>query len=264
MKNFVSVSYVKENLEHLTILDVREEYAQGHIPGAIPVSMEDLAGPVREHGGRHPMPDDLALERLFAAMGLALEDEIVCVDEGDYVFAGRLWWTLKYLGFEQVKVLIGGYGAWVAQKGEVDTKAPQVSPVELKVKPRPELLISMEEVRDQVVDHPRVALVDSRSASRYRGEEEPIDFKAGHIPSALNYPYEEVLGGNPVPDVEALKAHYGKLFDYDEVVVYCGSGMTATVNLLLMEEAGLLPKLYVGSFSDWISYPENPIRTITV
>ncbi|NLY09830.1 MAG: sulfurtransferase [Tissierellia bacterium] len=263
MKNFVTVNWLKDNLNKVILLDVREEYEKGHIPGAISLELESkLTVAIEKHGGRHPMPTPEEFEKTLQKAGLSLDDNIVCYDSGELAYAGRLWWMLKFMGFTSVKVLEGGYPKWIEAGGESSTE--EVLPIpnpDLKVNVLEDIALSMEHVRDNIIYNPDVALVDSRAAERYRGEIEPLDFKAGHIPSAYNYPYETMIAEGEIPSEEKLREWYKDLFDYKDVVVYCGSGITATVNILLMEEAGLKPKLYCGSFSDWITYPENEINT---
>ncbi len=124
----------------------------------------------------------------------------------------------------------------------------------------PSIEVSIEEVREALKD-PKSAVIDSRTAERFRGEVEPIDKVAGHIPGAVNYPWTDLTEGERVPDLDELMDHFKPLKGYDQLIVHCGSGITGTVNVLFMEEIGLKPKLYVGGWSDWITYPENEVAT---
>lgn len=181
-------------------------------------------------------------------------------DDGSLSFAGRLWWLLKYIGKEDVFVLEGGYNDWVRKGGEISVASPLVEKAEdLDLNIQKNIIADMNLVKS-TIDKNNVAIIDSRNHERYTGEVEPLDKKAGRIPSAINYPFGELIEED-FPTVEEIKDHFKELENYDDLILYCGSGISATVNYLFIEEAGLEPKLYPGSFSDWISYEENEIET---
>lgn len=238
-----------------------DEYVESHIPGALYFDLEhDLSGPKAAHGGRHPLPDVKQLTTLFSNAGINQDTFVVAYDEQDLAYASRLWWLLRYLGHERVAVLNGGFAAW-RQAGFPTTAEVAATPAAktFTAHIQPHMLVGMEGVKTDV----QTALLDSRAPERYRGEVEPLDPKAGHIPGAANYFYKQ----NFAPDgallpAEALKERFHAINEKEEVIAYCGSGVTGCVNVLALYQAGRTDaKLYAGSWSDWISYDENPIAT---
>ena len=175
-------------------------------------------------------------------------------DDSRFAFAARFWWLLRYLGHAQVAVLDGGFQAWQDAGYPVSTERPSSQPGVFVPRPRAEMLVSKQEVEARK-DQPGVVLVDSREGDRYRGEREPIDPIAGHIPGAVNYPWQAVSDAQGcVLPVEEQRRRWAEVQPAQEIQVYCGSGVTACVNLLSLELAGLTGKLYAGSWSDWCSY----------
>lgn len=278
MKNIVSVNWLKENLnnQNLVVVDCRfdlmdkeygkRSYEKEHIKGAVRVDLEkDLSSEVREHGGRHPLPKIEKLKETFENIGISNESIVVAYDEGDLAGPARLWWILKYLGHKEVYVLNGGIEAFKSVGGEVTSDVEPIEKSEFKVNVNKDMIVDMEYVKDRI-DNERVAIVDSRENKRYIGEFEPVDKRAGHIPGALNYFWMDILDkaedGFTIKSQDKLKELFNKLNDYDEVIVYCGSGVTACPNSLALTEAGVNHKLYAGSYSDWISYEENTVDTI--
>ncbi len=240
----------------------RRAFQQGHIPGAVYFDLDqDLAAPTGSHGGRHPLPDVAALAGKLGRAGIGGGRHVVVYDDSGGMFAGRLWWLLRYLGFDAAQVLDGGYSAWLEADFPTTAETAPRSAATFIPRPRRELVVSMAEVRDRLED-PSTLLVDARGPERYRGESEPIDKKAGHIPSALNKPFAENLERGRFKDPAALRERFRELEEADEIIVYCGSGVSATHNLIALEVAGLKgAKLYAGSWSDWSSYEENPVAT---
>lgn len=278
MKNIVSVNWLKENLnnQNLVVVDCRfdlmdkeygkRSYEKEHIKGAVRVDLEkDLSSEVREHGGRHPLPKIEKLKETFENIGISNESIVVAYDEGDLAGPARLWWILKYLGHKEVYVLNGGIEAFKSVGGEVTSDVEPIEKSEFKVNVNKDMIVDMEYVKDRI-NNERVAIVDSRENKRYIGEFEPVDKRAGHIPGALNYFWMDILDkaedGFTIKSQDKLKELFSKLNDYDEVIVYCGSGVTACPNSLALTEAGVKHKLYAGSYSDWISYEENSVDTI--
>lgn len=273
MKNFVSYKWLEESLykDNMIILDARGElsdplagqelYDAGHIPNAQFVSLEEvMTGELSEHGGRHPLPDIDRFVEDMKELGIDDESTVIIYDDGSLSFAGRLFWLLKYIGKDDVKVLKDGYNGWVRSGGDISESSPFIDKSEnLTVNINDKIKVEMEHVRNSI-SKDGVALVDSRDHVRYSGESEPLDKIPGRIPSAINYPYDELISED-FPSIDEIKEHYKELQDKDEVILYCGSGVSATVNFMLMEEAGLEPKLYPGSFSDWISYEENEVES---
>ncbi|NJL87439.1 MAG: sulfurtransferase [Leptolyngbyaceae cyanobacterium SM1_1_3] len=238
----------------------RQQYTEGHIPGAVYLDLNrDLSGSVQRHGGRHPLPDLAKLSAKLGAIGInsknSMPTQVVAYDSSDFAFAARLWWLLNYLGHDQVAVLNGGFTGWQSAGYGLSQAVSSLNPGNFVPQPHPELMVEIEELK-QHKDAPGVWLVDSRSPERYRGEKEPIDPVAGSIPGAVNYFWQAVSDsqGRLRSPIE-LKQHWQSLSQADQVIVYCGSGVTACVNLLSQVAAGLpMPKLYVGGWSDWCSY----------
>lgn len=271
MKNFKSAEWLRENIdrEDLVVLDARAElsddkagykqYKASHIKGAHYVSLEDvLTGEIREHGGRHPLPDlDNFIQNM---MSLGVEDSstLIIYDNGDLAMAGRLWWLLKYIGLDKVYILEGGYRAWVDSNNSVTKDLPKkVEASKLTLNIQKQMLAEIDEVKE-AIDNKDIAIIDSRAFERYSGEVEPLDKIPGHIPSAINYPWLDLVGENK-KDIEGLKEYFKDLDEFKELIVHCGSGVTGTVNILFMEEIALKPKLYAGGYSDWVSYKGNEV-----
>ncbi|MFC4601753.1 sulfurtransferase [Cohnella hongkongensis] len=277
MKNIVSVRWVLARLYEpdLVVVDCRfqlgqpeagrKAYEESHIPGAVYMDLEkDLSGPLGEHGGRHPLPDAAELAARFGRAGIGSDTRVIAYDDQGGAMASRLWWLLKYLGHENVFVMDGGYSAWKEAGCPVSAEQKIVVPAQFLATVQHNMLVEVDDVRESLGTG-RYVLIDSREAPRYRGEVEPIDPAAGHIPGARNLFWAEVRradGSWKNADEQLERFASAGLSPDDEIVVYCGSGVTATPNVLALQEAGFSRvKLYAGSWSDWISYPENPIAT---
>ena len=267
----VTASWLQEQLEQtsedLVIIDCRfsladpnlgsQQYQTSHIPGAYYLDLnQDLSSPVQKHGGRHPLPNPEQLAEKLAAIGITLgETLVIAYDDSRLAFAARLWWLLHYLGHDRIALLDGGFSGWQNQGYPVSTTPPQPKLGEFIPQLRPDMLVDIQQVKDRQ-NQPQVALIDSREPERYRGEKEPIDPIAGCIPGAINYPWQEAT--NPQGYLQPPSLHqerWEKLRETTEIMVYCGSGVTACVNLLSLEIAGIKTgKLYAGSWSDWCSY----------
>ncbi|SHH47071.1 sulfurtransferase [Tepidibacter thalassicus] len=271
MKNLVSVEWLKNNIdkENLVVVDCRfdlqtpsygkDSYQKGHIKGAFYMDMnKDLAGEVEEHGGRHPLPDLNIFKEKIENIGIGNNTIVVAYDDGEIAGASRFWWILKYLGHEKVYILSGGIKKWVEKKYPLTQDIPSKNKKEFNINLNEQIIVDMFEVREKK-DKENVIIVDSRSKERYRGEFEPIDKVAGHIPGAKNYFWKDVLENNELKEYNKLKDHFKDLEKYEEVIVHCGSGITGCVNFVALDEIGINSKLYVGSWSDWISYSENEI-----
>ena len=239
----------------------RASYLDAHIPGAVYAHLDtDLSGPPLTDAGRHPLPAPEALEALFSRLGVSADSQVVAYDQRDGMLAARLWWMLRYMGHEAVAVLDGGWNAWTGA-GYPSAEGEQTRPASaFHGTPRRDWLVTV----DQVAAAPR--LVDSRDPRRYRGEHEPLDPIAGHIPGAVNRFHGENLDdqGRFLPPGE-LADSFGELLagtPIEETVFYCGSGVTACHGLLAARHAGLGDgRLYVGSWSEWCSDPERPVAT---
>jgi thiosulfate/3-mercaptopyruvate sulfurtransferase len=186
---------------------------------------------------------------------------VVVYDDDGGMFAARLWWLLRYAGFDAARVLDGGFSAWTGAGLPVVHDVPDYDPAPLTLRLRPAMVASMAEVQAKRVDA-NVKLFDARAPERYRGEVEPLDKKAGHIPGAINKPFAENLERGRFKSPDALRDRFAEAEAAEEVILYCGSGVSAAHNALALEEAGVKgAKLYVGSWSDWSSHDENPVAT---
>lgn len=241
----------------------RKAYTEDHIPGAIYLHLEEqLSAPLRSHGGRHPLPDLSQLTTALSKVGINRDSIVVAYDDQGGAYASRLWWMLKYLGHERVYVMDEGYSAWKNAKFPVSDHQAIRIPSQYVADVQHDMLVSMEDVQ-QVSSQGGTLLIDSRENRRYLGLEEPIDPKAGHIPGAINKFWKDVLDENGRwKSNEVLKEHYEGIDPEQEIIVYCGSGVSACPNVLALGRAGYKNvKLYAGSWSDWISYEENPVAT---
>jgi thiosulfate/3-mercaptopyruvate sulfurtransferase len=242
--------------------DARAAFEEGHVPGAIFVDVDrDLAGPVEGESGRHPLPAPEAFAEAMSRLGIADSARVVAYDDVSGSVAARLWWMLSVTG-HQVAVLDGGFRAW---EGAVETGPPRERPrARFTARPWPaDRIVGPEEV-DQLRIDPSALVLDARAGERYRGEVEPIDPVAGHIPGARSAPWSENLDpatGRFLPP-EDLRGKYeakgagGRSW----VAAYCGSGITSCHDLLAMEVAGLpTGKLFVGSWSGWVADRSRPV-----
>jgi thiosulfate/3-mercaptopyruvate sulfurtransferase len=239
----------------------RRQYLEGHVPGALFTDLdEDLAQRPGVHGGRHPLPDMAAYVERLGRRGVGDRHDIVVYDQGGTFFASRAWWMLRYAGHDKVRVLDGGFRAFLEEGGAPDVDEPDFPAASLSFRPRPEMVADHAFVRARLYDAD-VAIVDARAPERYRGETEPLDPKAGHIPSAVNVPYGLTMNeaGRVLPPA-ALRERFAAVIARGEVVSYCGSGVSAAHNILALEVAGVAgARLYVGSWSDWCSYADAPV-----
>lgn len=264
----ISANWLYENLEgsQIAIADCRfsladpklgrQQYQVSHIPGAYYLDLNrDLSSPVGKHGGRHPLPEPTELAEKLSAMGVNSQTLVVAYDDSRFAFAARLWWLLRYMGHERVAVLDGGFQGWQAASYPVTDEIPNSGQGKFIPHLQPSHVVNIEIIKARK-DLAGVALVDSRESDRYRGEREPIDPIAGHIPGAVNYPWQEVSDTQGyLRPVDEQHRRWGNLKQAEEILVYCGSGVTACVNLLSLELADIQTgKLYAGSWSDWISY----------
>lgn len=238
-------------------------YSAGHLPGAWYADLNnDLSGPVTATSGRHPLPDPVHFAQRLGRWGIDNTSQVVVYDADNGAYAVRLWWLLRWLGHSPVAVLNGGLAAWQAAGLPLTTAFPQPHPKQFELHLDRDSNVSLAQLRQGLL-HGTYSVVDARAAVRYAGEVEPIDPVAGHIPGALNYPYEANLDAfGRFLDALSLKARFAPLADRPERVVHmCGSGVTACHNLLAMEIAGLCgSKLYAGSWSEWVRDPTNPVR----
>jgi len=270
-KTLIDVETLAQNVEKSgwVIVDCRfsladtavgyQNYQASHIPGAVYAHLDDdlSSSPVTDHG-RHPLPAPQRLAQLFSRLGIDEMSQVVAYDDAGGMIAARLWWMLRYMGHYGVAVLDGGWHAW--QEADLPTKAgiEKNEAAQFSGRPQPKWVVTLNEVANQPL------LIDSRGPERYRGEIEPLDPKPGHIPGAQNLPYQNQLDehGRFRPAAEMKAELTAVLGDKSGEITtfYCGSGVSACVNLLAMAHVGLgNGRLYVGSWSEWCSDPKRPI-----
>ncbi|MDH5513216.1 MAG: sulfurtransferase [Gammaproteobacteria bacterium] len=242
----------------------RRAYAAGHIPGARYAHLnEDLSSPVTATSGRHPLPYPKVLAEKLGHWGIDKTSQVVAYDDTFGAMAARLWWLLRWLGHEAVAVLDAGFPKWVRENRPVTTLMPRIEATQFHPTINNALWVDAGQIVG-MLDAKDGLLLDARSDERFRGEIEPFDKVAGHIPGASNMPYEDNLDftGEFMSD-EALREHYLSLLGQispAKVVHMCGSGVTACHSILAMEHAGLSgAKLYAGSWSEWITDPKRPV-----
>ncbi|MCU9613656.1 sulfurtransferase [Caldibacillus lycopersici] len=237
------------------------QYQEKHIENAVYFDLEkDLSGPVGKHGGRHPLPDVHKFQKKLAANGISNQTIIIAYDQGASPFAARFWWLMKYIGHQEVYVINGGFSSCIAANFPVTNVVPSFPTANYVLHLQSDLIADVEYVKQMIASEKEAIIIDSRERSRYLGETEPIDKKAGHIPGAINKVWTDgVKNGSFLAD-ELQVNRFQEISKEKEIIVYCGSGVTAAPNVLLLKNIGYENvKLYVGSFSDWISYEENPI-----
>ncbi len=247
----------------------RNDYAQGHIPGAVFLDVEaDLASPRGEGPGRHPLPRAAAFAASMARAGVGPDTHVVAYDFGDGSTAARLWWLLRYFGHDQVSLLDGGIARWEAEGRPLESPAPSYAPGVFAPAPQPGMRVDADAV-ERLRNDPGALLVDTRAAERFEGRIEPVDPVAGHIPGAKSRPHASNVRSPEDPrflDPGALREGFAELGAgrARHVVCYCGSGVTACQNLFALRLAGFENGiLYEGSWSDWCSVPTRAVTRLT-
>ncbi|MEX1020994.1 MAG: sulfurtransferase [Litorilinea sp.] len=245
----------------------RLRYLEAHIPGAVYAHLDqDLSGPVQAgQTGRHPLPDPQVFAGTLSGWGIDEQVQVVVYDDQGGMFAGRLWWMLRWMGHDAVAVLDGDWRAWTAAELPVASQSESRPPRRFAPNVRHHWVVTAEEVRARL-DDPALTLFDARGADRYRGENETIDPRGGHIPGAISAPFagnlDETGRFRTPEDLQACYTHLLGDTPAEEAVFYCGSGVSAAHDLLAVTHAGFaMPHLYVGSWSDWITDPARPIAT---
>jgi len=243
----------------------RNSYTRGHIPGAFFLDLEeDLSGERTRSTGRHPLPNVAALSEKLRSAGLSNSMHVVVYDESSNCFAARLWWLLKWMGHDDVALLDGGFRGWIASRGKSETNIPVPRQNgQFQPRLRAEMVVTAAEIlaSRQPMD---LLIVDARSPERFVGSNEPIDRVAGHVPGAINMPFKENLTvDDHFLDIESLRLRHGvyaRARASAQIVHMCGSGVTACHNVFSTVLAGFdLPKLYPGSWSEWITDVSRPI-----
>ena len=271
MSPLIQVSELPAELSSVTVLDVRwsltgppgrAAYEAGHLPGAVFVDLErDLAAPPGV-GGRHPLPDSGVFVAAMASCGVDNGRPVVVHDQCDGSAAARLWWLLRWHGHDDVRLLDGGYDGWVAAGRGVETgpgQAPRAG--DFTGEPGHLPTLSADEAAEVARDG---VLLDARAAARFRGEVEPVDPVAGHVPGAVSAPAADNVGedGRLLPAAE-LRARFAALGvgGTRAVGAYCGSGVTAAHEVLALKVAGIDAALWPGSWSEWVADPSRPVAT---
>lgn len=240
-----------------------EQFIQGHIPGASYVDLEkNLSGPKNPLQGRHPLPTPEEWAQTRANLGISKNTLVILYDFLENTYSARMWWMLKAVGYQHIHILDGGFSAWLSAGGKVEEGEGSFNP---SIPNLPSIafegLIKMIDIQKNILN-PSFTILDARASERFRGDVEPLDPIAGHIPGALNRPYKLNLNQNNLfksPLELQLEFNYLQS-QASQVVHQCGSGVTACHNLLAMELAGLKGSLlYGGSWSEWCNHTQNPI-----
>jgi thiosulfate/3-mercaptopyruvate sulfurtransferase len=241
-------------------------YRAAHIPGAVYAHLDhDLSGAKTGRNGRHPLPDDRVLAATFGRFGITSGVQVVAYDQDNGMFASRLWWLLRWLGHDAVAVLDGGFTKWTAEGRMTASGVESKPPRSFDGTPRNEMIVDAAAVKAAVGSGEPV-LLDARAPERYRGETEPLDPVAGHIPGARNYFFQQNINEHgtfrsPEELRDHLRPTLGAVAPAD-LICYCGSGVTACQNLLALEHAGLPgARLYPGSWSEWCADENSPVET---
>ncbi len=244
--------------------DGRTEYLRGHIPGAVFVDVDhDLAAPFGQGPGRHPLPQPEVFAAAMARAGIGDETYVIAYDDMGGANAARLWWLLRYVGHERVSLLDGGISQWIKEGRPLETNTPEVLPAQLTPgAPHRDWVVDKETV-GRLAHEPRSLVLDVRAAERYRGEIEPIDPRAGHVPGAKSAPYAGNVHSLEDPrflEPARLRARFEALGagEAEQIVSYCGSGINACQNIFALQLAGFdNALLYEGAWSDWSRDPER-------
>jgi thiosulfate/3-mercaptopyruvate sulfurtransferase len=260
----------------LVVVDVRhdlahpdrwgeDQYRAGHIPGARFAHVDrDLSAHKTGRNGRHPLLSPERAAAFFGRLGIDAGKQVVAYDQGNGMYAARLWWMLRWLGHEAVAVLDGGFARWTKEGRAVTTDVPDVAPAEFEVA-RVLPTVSATGIAASLPRH-TLLLLDARGAERFRGDTEPLDPVAGHIPGAMNRPYtRNVQSDGTFRPARELRGEFEAMLHgrpVEDVVHYCGSGVSSCHNVLAMAVAGYpLTRLYPGSWSEWVSSRARPVAT---
>jgi thiosulfate/3-mercaptopyruvate sulfurtransferase len=254
----------------VTVLDVRwrlagppgiDSYREGHLPGAVFCDLDHDLAAHPGAGGRHPLPEPGAFQEAMRRLGVSGSRPVVVYDDADSTAASRAWWTLRYFGHPDVRVLDGGYQAWLDEGLPVTKGVPD--PPAGDFTPRPGGMPVLDAAEAAALAEEGI-LLDARAAERYRGEVEPVDAVAGHIPGAISAPTSENVGpGGRFHPPGFLRERFNTLGAVPGIPIgaYCGSGVTAAHEVLALSIAGLPAALYPGSWSHWITNPDRPVAT---
>jgi thiosulfate/3-mercaptopyruvate sulfurtransferase len=245
----------------------RRQYEESHVPGAAYVHLDkDLSTAVGPTTGRHPLPAAEEAAARFRKLGVNQDSQVAVYDDGSGAMAARMWWMLRWLGHGPAAVLDGGFAAWMHAGLPISTVETRFPPGNLAARPRADMVAGMEDVRHASAEG-SMRIVDARGPERFRGESEPLDSKAGHVPGAVNIAFATHLtrDGRFRPRAElaeSFRRALGSRAEDGQVIHMCGSGVTACHSYLAMTAAGLNPgRVYPGSWSEWITDADNPVAT---
>ena len=271
-QSIVSAEWLKENLDNrdLKIIDCRfrlpnpdwgyQQYQTSHIKHAYYLDLNrDLSSPVSTHGGRHPLPNSHKFEQKLAQIGIIKNKTLVIAyDDSRFAFSARLWWLLRYFGHQSVALLDGGWQEWQRLNFPTDNLTPVAAQGSFVATEQSDWIVDIKQVK-QRQNNPQTVIIDARSSDRYEGKTEPIDPVAGSIATAKNVFWQKMTTeeGKWLTKAE-LEQIWQQYHDYEEIIVYCGSGVTACVDIFALEMINLTQfKLYPGGWSDWCSYANN-------
>ncbi|MBN3346623.1 sulfurtransferase [Clostridium botulinum] len=276
MKNFVSTKWLQDHLddENIVIVDCRgdllkdsygeEVYKKGHIKNAVFADLKKvMSSEEKEHGGRNPLPDIEDFKRSIEKLGINKNTLVVAYDESKIAGAARFCWMLRYVGHTNNYVLDGGINKWITENRKLyieennSKEKLDIKNEDFNISLNEEIKADVNYIKDNMKKD--LILVDSRTNIRYKGIEEPIDKRAGHIPGAKNVYWKDMLKEDGAVDENKVRENFLPLKDYNNIAAYCGSGIDATFNFLLLDEVGIKARVYAGSWSDWITYKDNPI-----
>lgn len=273
MSNLVDVFWLSKhyNDEDVKIIDCRYDflspeygcmvYFENHIPNSYFFDInKDASGVKKLHGGAKPLPDLSFFREKIEMCGIKNDTTIILYDDG-FNGAPRLWWLFKYINHQHCYILNGGYQAWLKNKLPITTELPSSSPVNgYEISVDNTRYCDLEYIKKRK-DLQEVVLIDGRTNEKYLGYYEPVYPKAGHIPGALNHPSENSYENCYIKNKETLEKQFQEFLKYDEIILCCGSGISACGNCFALEEIGISTRVYIGGFSDWISYDENPVAS---
>ncbi len=277
----ISTENLAENIHHpdWIIFDCRfslndpeagsKAYQTNHIGNARYAHLDnDLSSAITVMTGRHPLPDFSILANKLGAWGVSNHSQVIVYDEAAGAFAGRMWWLLRCLGHENVAVLDGGIKQWEMQGHNLSANLPTLNKTDFQGTPDKSMWLTTDQVQNSL-NKGTIKLIDARTPERFKGDQEPIDLVAGHIPGALNRPFQHNLNNNGLfLTSEELREQFVAFIGDtcpDQIVHMCGSGVTACQNLLAMEIAGLNgSRLYTGSWSEWIRDKHRPIASTNI
>ncbi|HFI0463716.1 TPA: sulfurtransferase [Streptococcus suis] len=266
MKNYLTAQDLMPILDKVVLIDVRrgdkdqesgqDAYLSNHVDGAYYLDLEaDLSGPVTPVSGAHPLPPLADLREKLRLMGARQDSQFVVYDEGYQFVAARAWFVLKYFGIDSVKIIKGGYPALVAAGVPLSSGWPAQKEGNIQLTAQDQLVVDFATVKDLVdqgIDQSHVVLVDARAKDRYLGINEPLYQVGGHIPGAQSYYYQDLMTETyDLKSKDQLTAILGDLMDKD-LILSCGSGVTAALVMIALDELGKTAKLYPGSYSEWI------------